>query len=61
MEKTKIKAEPAFDNRLPVLFDLWKGRYAKNRIKNTKDRIGKHLFYDNMIGLSWKDTRKKYI
>ena len=61
MEKLKIKAEPAFDNRLPVLFDLWKNRYAKNRIKNTKDRIGEHLFYDDMIGSSWKDTRKKYI
>lgn len=61
MEKQKILAKPLFDNRLDVLFDMWKERYAKNRIKNTKDRIGGHLFYDDMIGTTWMETREKYI
>lgn len=60
MEKQKILAEPLFDNRLEVLFDMWKTRYAKNRIKNTKDRIGEHLFYDDLVGISWREAKEKY-
>ena len=60
MEKDSV-TEPLFDNSLESLFEMWKTRYAKNRIKNTKDNITSPLFYDDMIGVPWLEIKKKYI
>ena len=62
--KTPELGGKLFDNRLHVLVDLWKEKYAKKRINNliSKERTNfTSLFYDDIIKLSWKETKEKHI
>lgn len=53
-----------FDNSVGSLTKLWIDKYASKRINkldgdgNIRDDI---LFYYDMIGLSWEETKKKYL
>jgi len=56
--------ERKFDNRLEVLVNIWKNKYAKKRIANIikNNRFNpEHLFYDDIMGMSWEETREKYL
>jgi hypothetical protein len=53
-----------FDTSYDYLIDLWKNKYAKKRIKNlvNNDRVSDEtLFYDDLIYLSWEETKEKYL
>jgi len=63
-KKTTEIGKKSFDNRLEVLVDLWKKKYAEKRVTNLlKDgRYNKNfLYYEDLIGMDWKETRKKYL
>ena len=53
-----------FDNSSDSLVAIWKEKYAKKRIEKlyADDRIkNESLFYDDMIYLSWEETKSKYL
>jgi hypothetical protein len=56
--------EKLFDNSCKALSDLWKERYALPRIKNVL-ASGRYntekLFYDDIIGTTWEETKEKYL
>lgn len=55
---------PKFDNRLFSLVQLWKEKYAAKRVKNvveSKRYNTNTLFYDNILGKSWEETKKIYL
>lgn len=62
--KSKKMGNKLFDNSVESLTNLWKERYAKNRISNltssNKIQFTK-LFYDNIIGMEWEDVKKKFL
>lgn len=63
-QRTTTPGERLFDNSAEALCDLWKDRYATNRINNVlKDnRYNTNiLYYDELINLSWEETKKKYL
>ena len=54
----------AFDNSVEALTDLWKNKYAKKRLASLKkqDRVSTEThFYDDIIYLSWEETKQKYL
>lgn len=54
----------AFDTSTEALTEIWKVKHAKGRISmlKKKNNISKEtLFYDDLIYLSWEDTKKKYL
>ena len=54
----------AFDNSTEALTDLWKNKYAKKRLASLKKqgRVSTEThFYDDIIYLSWKETKQKYL
>jgi hypothetical protein len=58
------KLKKRFDTSTEHLVDLWKNRYASKRIKSLTEsnRVkNETLFYDELIYLSWEDTKKKYL
>jgi len=62
--KDTVIGDKKFDNSFDILVDLWKDRYASKRIKSllVKDRMSHNtLFYDDLIGMSWKEAKEKYI
>lgn len=63
-KKDDVLKDKLFDNRVKVLSDLWKERYAKNRISNLKEKNDLQrglLFYNDIIGMSWEETKEKYL
>jgi thiamine biosynthesis lipoprotein ApbE len=63
-ETTEIEVEHSFDNSVEALTDLWKTKYARKRIASLKkqDRVSKEThFYDDIIFLSWEETKAKYL
>ena len=53
-----------FDNSVEALTDIWKNKYAKKRLASLKkqDRVSKEThFYDDIIYLSWEETKQKYL
>jgi hypothetical protein len=58
------KLVKAFDTSEKTLSDIWKTKYAKGRISMLKKK-GKvsteSLFYDDLIFLSWEETKAKYL
>ena len=53
-----------FDTSTEYLVDLWKNKYASKRIKSliAGDRVSDtSLFYDDLIYMSWEDTKEKYL
>ena len=54
----------AFDNSTEALTDLWKNKYAKKRLASLKKqgRLSTEThFYDDIIYLSWEETKQKYL
>lgn len=54
----------AFDNSTEALTHIWKTKYAKKRIESlvAQGRVSKEThFYDDIIYLSWEETKKKYL
>ena len=64
MEIGEDKLVRRFDNNVDTLVKLWKERYASKRIKSLmkNERYGTEgLFYDDMINMTWEETKDKYI
>ena len=60
-EKDLVKS---FDTSTETLTDIWKTKYAKGRISMLKKKNNvsyETLFYDDLIYLSWEDTKAKYL
>jgi len=54
----------SFDTSTKALTDIWKTKYAKGRISmlKKKDKVSKEsLFYDDLIYLTWEETKEKYL
>jgi hypothetical protein len=54
----------SFDTSLEALTDIWKTKYAKGRISMLKKKNNvsyETLFYDDLIYLSWEETKAKYL
>ena len=53
-----------FDNSVEALTDIWKNKYAKKRLASLKkqDRVSKEThFYDDIIYMTWQETKDKYL
>ena len=60
-ESSLIKS---FDTSEETLSNIWKTKYAKGRISmlKKKNNVSKEsLFYDDLIYLSWEETKAKYL
>ena len=54
----------SFDTSEEALANIWKTRYAKPRIRQLqkKNTVSyETLFYDDLITLSWEETKEKYL
>jgi len=54
----------SFDTSVEALTDIWKTKYAKGRISMLKKKNNvsyESLFYDDLIYLSWEETKAKYL
>ena len=54
----------SFDTSVETLTNIWKTKYAKGRISMLKKKNTvsyETLFYDDLIYLSWEDTKAKYL
>jgi len=63
-EITVDKLVRKFDNSTEALTDLWKNKYAKKRLASLKKqgRVSTEThFYDDIIYLSWEETKSKYL
>ena len=64
-EEIKVdQLERKFDNSVEALTDIWKNKYAKKRLASLKkqDRVSKEThFYDDIIYMSWQETKDKYL
>ena len=63
-EITVDKLVRKFDNSTEALTDLWKNKYAKKRLTSLKKqgRVSTEThFYDDIIYLSWEETKQKYL
>ena len=63
-EKELIRRKD-FNNSVDYLTEVWKERYAKKRVENFKSQ-GKEfdnstLFYDDIINMTWEETKEKYL
>lgn len=53
-----------FDTSEETLANIWKTKYAKGRIRQLQKKNNvsyESLFYDDLIYLSWEDTKAKYL
>ena len=60
-EDTLVKS---FDTSEQALTDIWKTKYAKGRISMLKKKNNvsyESLFYDDLIFMSWEETKTKYL
>ena len=58
------KLEKSFDTSIEALVSIWKGKYAGKRINSLLNQSRTNLetlYYDDLIHLSWKDTKNKYL
>ena len=63
-EINPLQLDRKFDNSVEALTDVWKNKYAKKRLASLKkqDRVSKEThFYDDIIYLSWEETKQKYL
>ena len=61
---TEDKLVKAFDTSEEALANIWKTKYAKGRIRQLqkKDNVSyESLFYDDLIYLTWEETKAKYL
>lgn len=61
----ELKRRKEFDNDIKSLTKVWKEKYALKRvnnfINNNKEFNTNVLFYDDLINLSWEETKRKYL
>jgi hypothetical protein len=60
-EDTLVKS---FDTSEKALSDIWKTKYAKGRIRQLQKKNNvsyETLFYDDLIYMSWEETKQKYL
>jgi len=60
-EKDLVKS---FDTSEKTLSDIWKTKYAKGRIRQLQKKNNvsyETLFYDDLIYMSWEETKEKYL
>jgi hypothetical protein len=63
-EITEDKLVKSFDTSVEALTEIWKTKYAKGRISMLKKKNNvsyESLFYDDLIYLSWEETKAKYL
>jgi hypothetical protein len=63
-EITEIDLVKSFDTSEETLTNIWKTKYAKGRISmlKKKNNVSKEsLFYDDLIFMSWPETKEKYL
>jgi hypothetical protein len=63
-EITEDKLVKAFDTSEEALSNIWKTKYAKGRIRQLQKKNNvsyETLFYDDLIELSWEETKAKYL
>jgi hypothetical protein len=61
---TEDKLIKSFDTSEEALTNIWKTKYAKGRIRQLQKKNNvsyESLFYDDLIYLSWEDTKAKYL
>ena len=61
---TEDKLVKSFDTSTESLVNIWKEKYATKRITNLKEQgrvSNETLFYDDLITLSWDETKEKYL
>lgn len=54
----------SFDTSEQALTDIWKTKYAKGRISMLKKKNNvsyETLFYDDLVWLTWEETKAKYL
>jgi hypothetical protein len=54
----------SFDTSVEALSNIWKTKYAKGRIRQLQKKNNvsyETLFYDDLIYLSWEETKAKYL
>lgn len=63
-EITEENLVKSFDTSVESLVNIWKTKYAKGRISMLKKKNNvsyETLFYDDLIYLSWEQTKEKYL
>ena len=63
-EITEDQLVKSFDTSYEAIAELWKTKYASKRIRSLKEqnRVSTEtLFYDDLIYLSWEETKEKYL
>ena len=63
-EITEDKLVKSFDTSEEALGNIWKTKYAKGRIRQLQKKCNvsyETLFYDDLIYLSWEETKAKYL
>ena len=63
-EITEKDLKKSFDTSYEALANLWKEKYASKRIRSLKEqnRVSTEtLFYDDLIYLTWDETKEKYL
>lgn len=63
-EITENDLVKSFDTSEETLANIWKTKYAKGRISmlKKKNNVSKEsLFYDDLIFMSWPETKEKYL
>jgi hypothetical protein len=61
---TEDKLVKSFDTSEETLANIWKTKYAKGRIRQLQKKNNvsyESLFYDDLIYLSWEETKAKYL
>lgn len=63
-QTTEENLVKAFDTSEEALAEIWKTKYAKGRIRQLQKKNNvsyETLFYDDLIWLSWEETKAKYL
>jgi hypothetical protein len=63
-EITDEQLVKSFDTSEEALSNIWKTKYAKGRIRQLQKKNNvsyETLFYDDLIWLSWEETKAKYL
>ena len=61
---TEDRLVKSFDTSEEALANIWKTKYAKGRIRQLQKKNNvsyESLFYDDLIYLSWEETKAKYL
>lgn len=61
---TEDKLVKSFDTSYEAIGNLWKEKYASKRIRSLTEQnrvSSERLFYDDLIYMSWDETKEKYL